>query len=178
MPRLTLLVTIIIISLLFQSCGKGRLCCFIPTETYRHVAGTLVTDKNITWSETNFKDTIRNDSLTIWSNRPGTEYTFRLKLSIKKDGAKNEFNVYEKIPETVIYSDTFGSNNILTYILDTTFKNTMAIRFENGDTEANQGQWVLGRFELRYKLAKPTGVLRVDTAHINFRGSFGVKLAK
>jgi hypothetical protein len=174
--RLTILLTVITVSLL-SSCAKDHKCGCAPPPSlnYKHISASLKTDITSEWKETDFKDSIVNDSVLILSDKSNSLYSIKLKFSLS--GAKKDNGMYETIPEAILYQRN-TKFNALVYQLDTTASNFVMTQPPINDVDPAKKQWLTGYFEMTFKLVTPTGDSAFDAIPVNFSGNFAVKLAK
>ncbi|NNU34231.1 hypothetical protein HK413_08865 [Mucilaginibacter sp. S1162] len=130
------------------------------------------------WSESNFSDTIKSDTLTISSN--STKYVFGIKLKFGLDNSTSKLinGSYQKQIDATFYQYGYINIGTLIYKLDNTANNTFYTYIQTSTLEESKGEWLTGSFNLTFKLATPTGNTAFDTTRVYFPGQFRLKLDK
>jgi hypothetical protein len=179
MKRYTLLIIIAVLSFLFSGCKKelGYCGCAAP-QVSKSFSGSMKKTTTLPWTETVFNDTIKNDTLTILANKTNYNYAIKLKFGLDNGTTKLVNGMSEKKVDATFYHYGYTPGGILIYKLDNTANNTLFTVAESGTLESNKGKWVVGYFNLTFKLATPTGNMAFDTTRVYFPGRFAVKSDK
>jgi hypothetical protein len=172
LPALFLLIICAGLFSCSKNCGCG------PPQFSKGLSGNLKKTTTLLWSDLNMKDTIKNDTVTIWSTKTNYSYTVKLKFGLDNSTSKLVNGYYQKKIDAIFYQYGYGPGSVLVYKLDSTVNNTLHTYTETGAYDYNKGQWVVGHFNLTFKLATPTGNMAFDTTRVYFPGSFAVKLDK
>lgn len=170
----TLFLMIICVGLF--SCSKK--CGCLPPQDGRGFAGTMKKGTTLPWEESNFADTIKNDTATIFVTKTNYNFAIKLKFGLDNKTSKLINNAYYRPVDATFYYYGYTPGGVLIYKLDNTANNTFFTYSQIGDNRFNEGGWVKPFFNLTFIVATPTGNIVTDTTRVYFSGRFAIKLDK